>query len=433
MEYAFFIEIRLKGGRILHTETAIIGNGCASREAIKALRQCGYGGRIDVFSDSRLPAYNPMLTTYYLSGKIPCEGLFLYEENQKFCETYEVSLHLNTGIVRLDPDEKRFLDASDRMWTYDRCLIATGASPFQPPIEGVREEGVFVLRTAEDALHVKTHMESRRIRSALVIGASMVGIKAAEYLLQEGISCCLADGGSGMFPLSAHPHCQALIEMAVKRKGLGLRFGGNVVGIRRQGKELAAFFSDSEEPVKADMIFLCIGVRPNLSFLDREKVLIRGGILVDDHMCTSCKDLYAAGDCTAGHDVFYGDNRVIGLLANARLQGRTAGRNMAGQEDCYCGSTAHNITHFMGMDFVSIGDPRAEGQVYERYLSKDRYLRVVWNESRLLCVNLLNMKEAAGILKHLFLKAEAQGPKGKGSFLDYGEFSTHLIKKYMNE
>lgn len=194
-----------------------------------------------------------------------------------------------------------------------------------------------------------------------------------------------------------------MIEDEVKRKGLKLRFGGNITRITRDGKGLWAFFSDSEEPVAADMIFLCISVRPNLSFLNPEQVAVKGGILVDPCMRTSCKDLYAAGDCTAGHDVIYGDNRIIGLLSNVRFQGRTAGRNMA------------------------------EGRVFEKYLKRGRYIRLVWDEGRLLSVNLLNAKEIAGVLKNLFLKTGACFHQQEEDFLDYGEFSAQLIKKYMNE
>lgn len=422
-------------GESLNTEIAIIGNGCAARKAMETVRQSGFRGRVDVFSDSGLPAYNPMLTTYYLGGKIPYEDLLLHKETDRFYEKYEIDLHLNTPIVRLDPDKKILWDREGNPWNYGQCLIAAGASPVIPSMEGGGEEGVFVLRTAEDALRIKNYMESHRIGTALVVGASMVGIKVAEFLLQEKISCCLADGGKGIFPLAAHPNCQALIENEVKRKGLKLRFGGNITRITRDGKGLLAFFSDSEEPVAADIIFLCIGVRPNLSFLNPEQVAVKGGILVDPCMRTSCKDLYAAGDCTAGHDVFYGDNRIIGLLSNARFQGRTAGRNMAegyGTE-VYCGSTGHNITHFMGMDFVSMGNPLAEGRVFEKYLKGGRYIRLVWDEGRLLSVNLLNAKEIAGVLKNLFLKTGACFHQQEEDFLDYGEFSAQLIKKYMNE
>lgn len=448
--------------RDLNTGIAIIGNGCASQGAVEAVRQSGIKVPMDIFSDSSLPAYNPMLTTYYLEGKISYEELFLpppawLDES--------INIHLNTPVVRLEPDKKILWDGKGSLWHYECCLVASGGSPVVPSIEGIREEGVFVVRTAEDAWNIKAYMESHRVRSALVIGASMVGIKVVEYLMQEGLSCCLADGGAGIFPLSAHRNCQALIEENLKRKGLKLRFGGRIAGIRRQGEGLEAFFSDCRawgaggddkpaeagQPVMADVIFLCIGVRPNLSFLPPGKVAVKGGVLVDDGMGTSCKDLYAAGDCAAGRDVFYGDNRVIGLLANARHQGRTAGRNMAerilrgsqkpgpadGPEEGYketCwGSTAHNITCFCGMDFVSMGDPFAEGQVFERYRRDGGYIRAVWEGSRLLSVNLLNCKELAGVFRQLFFRNSGYSRDLKGGFLDYGEFSDWLIKKYMNE
>ena len=439
----------------MDTDIAIIGNGCAARSAMETIRQSGFKGRVDAFSASSLPAYNPMLTTYFLSGKITSDQL-LQSSDDDFYAKNEIRLHLDTPIAALDADKKIIRDISGNSCHYESCLIASGAAPFVPPIGGATENGVFVVRTAEDVLKIRAYMDSHPVHSALVVGASMVGIKVAEYLLQENIVCCLADGAGGIFPLSAHPHCQTLIQASLLRQGLKLRFGGNIVRIARRQDGLAAFFSDSQEPLLADVIFLCIGVRPRLSFLSSTGPAVKGGILVDDKMRTSCRDLYAAGDCTAGYDLYYHDKRVIGLLANARLQGRTAGRNMAGGNDSYCGSTAHNITHFMDMDFVSIGNPLAQGQVFEQVLKNERYIRLVWDKERLLSVNLLNMKEIAGVLKHLFLKTAGGGPGTPSTIagedlpaadpdisgavpgsaamsLDYREFARNIIKKYMNE
>ena len=228
---------------------------------------------------------------------------------------------------------------------------------------------------------------------------------------------------------------RSYMESAVRAQGLELRLGGELCKIRENGAGLAAYFTDSQEPVYADLILLCIGVRPNLSFVSPDEVKMSGGILVDSRMRTNQAGLYAAGDCTAGYDVFYQDNRMIGLMANARMQGRTAGRNMAGMADSYCGSTPHNITHFMGMDFVAVGEPMAEGNVFEQSLSDNRYFRIVWEKGRLLSVNLLNMPEIAGLLKNLFFKSQGVQMLSGGvqNTLEYEELVSYLIKKYRNE
>lgn len=416
----------------LKTEISIIGNGCAALSAVSALREAGYAGRIDIFSDSILPAYNPMLTTYYLSGKVDYEGLLLQGSGSDFYEKHSASLHLNTPIARLRAREKRFFDAAGSEYTYDNCLVATGARPFIPPMEGADSEGVFTMRTAEDALRVKEYMAGHTVRSAIVVGASMVGIKVAEYLLHSGVSCCLADFAPHIFPRAAHPNCARLIEKELLSAGMTLKFGSGISRIEKKAGALHAWFGNEETPLAADLIVLCIGVRPNLDFVDPNEVALRGGIVVDGSMRTSCAGLYAAGDCAAGSDIVDGEKRIVGLMASARYQGRAAALHMAGAPEPFAGSTPHNITHFMDMDFIGIGDVAAQGDVLEKYIGDHRYLRVVTRDGRLLGVNLLNLPEMAGLFKNLFFKNSAPTKAAlPHTTFAYDEFAEQLIGKHL--
>lgn len=415
----------------MNTDIAIIGNGCAALSAVEAIRQSGYRGGIDIFSDSVWQPYNPMLTTYYLSGKIPFEQLFPASEYSAFFEKNEAGVHLNSRVIALNAQEKTLTDASNRIVRFSQCLIASGASPFVPPMEGADAPNVFTMRTAEDALRVKRYVETHEIRSALVVGASMVGIKVCEYFAHNGVDCCLADGADRIFPLSTHPNCAALLEEIVKNNGVRLRFNGAISKILHERDNSYAYFSNSDTPECADIVILSIGVRPNLSFVDRTQLEVDRGIIIDKGMRTSQKGIFAAGDCTQGYDVDLKANRIVGLLQNARMQGRTAGRNLAGGNDTYCGSTPHNITYFMDTDFIGIGDPGAEGEVFERTLTGGRYIRIVRESGRILCVNLINMKEISGVLKNLFFKMLDVDVGDNRAAFDYEEFVDCLITKYM--
>lgn len=387
----------------------IIGNGVAAIHAIMALRERGYQGDIHLFSDSIWPSYNPMLTTYFAAGKIPLENCFPFGAGYDFYRRYGVDLHLGSPIVKLDAARQIVQTASGESLPYSQCLIASGAAPILPPIPGLESSRVFTMRTIEDALRLKAALEYGP-RKALVVGASMVGIKVVELFYEAGLEVCLADLAYQVFPLAAHPDCARLIEDYLAGKGIRLRLGAGLEGMETGAGGIKAYFSDHEPPELVDLVVICIGVRPNLQFVDPEQVAVDKGIIVDEHQRTSAPNVYAAGDVAQGTNLLTGGKEVIGLWANARYQGRTAGRNMAGVEDFYPGSIPHNITHFFDMVFASIGDVRS-GDYEVKAWEGDTYSHLVMRAGRLVGVNLLNCSPAAGFLKQLLFK----GLNGPGS------------------
>ena len=121
-----------------------------------------------------------MLTTYYVKGAIPYEALFPFGSLEKIIREMDIHFHAEKPVTGLDPAGKilRFADGSQER--YDKILTSTGASAVMPPLPGIDLPGVFKLRTAQDAVQLKGMLEKGEIKSALVIGASWVGIKVVE-------------------------------------------------------------------------------------------------------------------------------------------------------------------------------------------------------------------------------------------------------------
>ena len=150
------------------------------------------------------------------------------------------------------------------------------------------------------------------------------------------------------------------------------------------------------------------------------------GIVVDRRMQTSARGIFAAGDCCQGNDIQSGDTQIIGLWANAGIQGRVAGRNMAGVGDETDGNILHNITHFLGMDFIGLGDNRLTGEVCT-YMGKDRgfYLQAVLRNGKPAGFNILDNHGIAGILKAHLIRLLRGGPcrftpEQRGQLARYG-------------
>jgi len=392
----------------------IIGNGCAGAECIKALRESGCKERIHLLTDSRWPVSNPMLTTYYLAGKIDFERLFPYGTTREFCLKYGVDAYPESAVVALDAERKVVYSRSGLEFRYGSCLIATGAAPVLPPIEGIGSNRIYTLRTVEDAVRLKKAIAKTPMK-ALVVGASMVGIKVVDLLYEAGAEICLVDLAPHIFPLAAHPDCARVIEERLERKGIRLRLDARLSKVEETGRGVRAYFEDSTKSEEADLMVICIGVKANIGFVDREQVAVDNGILVDDYMRANMPGLYAAGDAAQGKNLLSGERQIIGLWNNARFQGRTAGRNMAGANEFFPGNIPHNITHFIGMDFVGIGDMDGRAATEKKYDGK-RYIQLFWRDGLLTGANFLDSYKESGALKHAVIKGLRQnGPFSRDS------------------
>jgi 3-phenylpropionate/trans-cinnamate dioxygenase ferredoxin reductase subunit len=393
----------LGGVKVTNTIT-VIGSGCAALESIKAMRENGYDQDIHLFSDSLWPSYNPMLVTYYASGKIDFDTLFPYGANMDFYKRYDVKLHLGSPVTKLDAVNKTVCNEAGVEINYDKCLVATGASPLIPPIEGIQNKNVFKVRTVEDAINLKKLMKSGKKR-VLVVGASMVGIKMVEMYVKSGLDVYFADMATHMFPLAAHENCAELLEEALINKGVKLRLKAALNKVEETSTGLKTYYKGNDEPDEVDFIIMCIGVRANIGFIDREQVETQAGLLVDTHMQTNCEGLYAAGDVAQGNNILSGEKQIIGLWANGRYQGKTAGENMVGKATQYHGNVVHNITHYFDVDFIGVGDVKGGDEVFEKYnKEKGEYCRLVWKKGKLVGINLLNTPEISGILKGYLMK-----------------------------
>ena len=234
----------------------------------------------------------------------------------------------------------------------------------------------------------------------------MVGIKVAELLNNRGVQTTLADFAGYLFPLAAFENVGREIERRVSQRGIHFKWHAAIEEIT----DLGARFADGSE-LAADVICLCIGTRANVEsaanteVAEGQGIAIGKGIIVDPRMETNIPGIYAAGDCCEGTNLQSGETMIIGLWANAGCQGETAGINMAGGYSEYSGNIVHNITHFMDMDFIGLGDNRITGETHSfGSLDHGLYIQAVTDRGMLRCVNILDNSEVGGILKSWLLK-----------------------------
>ena len=380
---------------------AIVGFGTAGYHALKAIRTQDPKGEIDVYTNTSMPPYNPMLTSYYAVGKLEYEGMFPFGSLEAVRKKFPFELPQEEKIKA--HSEEHSVEPANGQKEYDRILIATGARAFAPPVKGLKPENAYLMRTVEDAQRLKERLQQGDVKNAIVVGASMVGIKVVEVLQKQGINTWLLDLAPYIFPLAAYPQVAQVIQERVEQQGVHLKFSVTIDHMEEEDGQQIAVLTDGSR-IPTDIVGLCIGTRTNTQVVD-EKIALGKGIIVDQHMQTNLPGIYAAGDCCEGNNLENGQTQLIGLWANANRQGTTAGSNMAGQEMVYEGNILHNITHFMEMDFIGFGDNRIEGEVLEYgTLGKGMYIRLVLKDHRIAGANILDNCSISGIVKNYMLR-----------------------------
>lgn len=387
---------------------AIIGFGGAGYCAAEEARKRDPEAVIDVYSDTGLGPYNPMLTTYYVKGAIPYEAMFPYGTLEEARERLNLTVHTNRPVTGLDPAARtlRFADGSQA--AYDNILISTGASAVMPPLPGMDLPGVIKMRTVQDAVDLKERLDSGKIRSGLVIGSSWVGIKVVEDLVTRDIPCTLIDGAPWMFYVASFQESAQRVQADLEAKGVILSFNQMLDHIEQESDGRLTAVTQSGSRFTADLIAVCIGVRTNTGFLKDSGVAMNRGVLVDRRMATNYPGVYAAGDCCEAVDIQSGVHRNIGVWYNAQKQGQVAGANMAGGEMEFDANVLVNLAHYLDYDFISIGDIsscKPEDTVYE-YEDSRYYIRGVRDGGGAIkCLNVIGSAESNGLLKNIFIKS----------------------------
>ena len=354
---------------------AVIGYGTAGVNAAIALRRAGFDGTIRVFSDTGIPPYSPILTSYYAGGEKTYEECFPWGAD----ELAELSLDIveEGPVVELDPQGHVVRTASGE-YPYAKCVVATGATPTCvgfPAVEGDEEYKPLVLRSMDDAERLKAAIVDPACKRLLVSGASMVALKTLEAALNCGLECTLVGMNPHVLDFNALPETAARFEKGLIEKGVALKLGTTISSVRRvddgaayQGRTLEVTFANGDAG-RFDEISVSHGMRSNLGFVKEASLEIDRGLVVDEFMRTSDPDVYAAGDVAQATELISGEKRIVGIWKNAALQGACAGRAIAAElagrqpsDDCaLAGSISTNTIAVNGTLFISAGTMELTG------------------------------------------------------------------------
>jgi NADPH-dependent 2,4-dienoyl-CoA reductase/sulfur reductase-like enzyme len=215
---------------------------------------------------------------------------------------------------------------------YDRLVIATGAEPVRPPIEGCELPGVFFLRFMDQGLAIADFLQTHRPESALIIGGGYIGMEMAEALRRLGLAVTLAEMGKAVMP-TLDPDMAGLLEETLAENGIRVATGFKAVRIKKTGERLRVTGSGKNGETIEDigLVLIAAGARPAVEPARQAGIAMgaAGAIRVNRKMETSLPDIFAAGDCAETFHRLMNTNTYMPLGTTAHKQGRTAGENAA--------------------------------------------------------------------------------------------------------
>jgi NAD(P)H-nitrite reductase large subunit len=238
-------------------------------------------------------------------------------------------------------------------------------------------------------------------RTALVLGAGRVGLKAAMALQQRGLEVTIVEQGPHLAPMQYDQEASDILEKALSDLGMRLIFNQTVTGVRRAGERLTGAVLADGMVLEAELLVAAVGVLPNVELARQAGLAVNEGIVVDSRLCTSASGVYAAGDVVETTDIVTGHRLVSGLWTNAVEMGRLAGSNMAGAALEYPGAIAVlNSLEVAGIPTVAVGltqPPPDPG--YQIYQSRKgtTYRKLVCQDNVLVGALLVGDLEGAGV------------------------------------
>ena len=228
---------------------------------------------------------------------------------------------------------------------YDKLVMATGGSPFRPPIPGINLKNVWFMTHPDHAVSLREAIKSQGLKRAVMVGAGFIGIEMAEALVEQGLEVTKIEMMPHIMPGLLDMDMATWASKHLKRNGINLVLGERVSGIGGTDK-VESVITDKQE-IPADIVIVAVGTRPN-DKLARESGLScmdRGGIIINEYCQTSDPDIYAGGDCALNNYApgGVGNQLFVALGSTANKHGRVIADHIAGKPVSFPGITCTGI------------------------------------------------------------------------------------------
>jgi len=361
----------------------IIGGGTAGLNCIRTIREEERDASEITLVSAERP-YSRMVLPYYLGESIAESHVFT--ATPASLAAWKVKALIGRRAANLDTAAGALtLDDGARI-EYDDCLIATGSRAAKPPIPGADGPGVHCFWTLDEARAVIAGVTPGS--RVVMVGAGFIAFTILNAILSRGAKLTIVEVAPRILPRMVDAACADIAARWLARHGVTVRTGATLTSIEEQrGKRKLTF--QKGEPIVADVVIMATGIRSNLEWLGGSGIEMStapgGGVMVDAHLRSSVKNVYAAGDVARGKNLLTGDPEVHAIEPTAQEHGRVVGANMAGRDLAYRGSLVMNIVEVCKLDIASFGQwEDASAEIYTAVRrERSQYRKLLFHDGRL--------------------------------------------------
>jgi NAD(P)H-nitrite reductase large subunit len=380
----------------------IIGTGPAGVIAAETLRKQDAAAEIVLIGNEPEPPYSRMALPYYLVGNIDEKGTYLRKSTDHFKQLQIEIVQQTVSSVR--SDNQSLLLSNQENISYDRLLLATGSSPFKPPIRGIDLPGIYNCWTLADARSLFQSINTGT--KVVLLGAGFIGCIILEALVKRGADLTVIEMGDRMVPRMMNEKAGNLIKQWCIDKGIKVLTDTKVIGIDQNQDNSLSIETDDGRLISANTIVSAVGVKANIDFLAGSGIKTEQGILVNRYMQTNIDSIFAAGDVAQGLDFSTGEYSVQAIQPTAAEHAQIAAKNMFGEKVHipHRGSLNMNVLDTLGLISSSFGlwMGIAGGDATELYDPDNyRYINLQFRDDVLIGATSIGLTQHVGVLKGL--------------------------------
>lgn len=337
----------------------VLGGVAAGTKIAAKLMREDRANEVIVLNKGKNISYAGCGLPYYVGHVIENKEELIVNTPLKYEKLTGVKVLTEVEAINVEPEAKK-VTAVDlktqetKEYTYDKLVIAVGASPVKPPIEGCDLENVFFMRTPEDAIRLRETIDAGGIKKAVVVGAGYIGLEIAENLKTLGVRPFVLDMAPQILAPGFDKEMADYAEGKLSESGIPVVTGVAVTAIEGNGKVEKVV--TSKKAYKADLVVLSAGIRPNTAFLkDTGLEMFKGTILTNEYGETNLPDIYAAGDCAMVHNAITGKAAWSPMGSTANIAGRVIAQNMMGAKISYRGTLGTAVCKLPGINVGRTG------------------------------------------------------------------------------
>jgi NADPH-dependent 2,4-dienoyl-CoA reductase/sulfur reductase-like enzyme len=342
----------------------IVGASLAGAKAAETLREEGFSGSVVLIGDEQQRPYErPPLSKGFLLGKDDKSSVYVHEEG--WYAEHDIDLRLGVAARSVDRAARRVALADGSSVSYDKLLIATGASPRRIRVPGADLEGVLYLRTVEDSAQLRTALQGGG--RVVIAGSGWIGLETAAAARQYGCDVTVVEPEPGALYRSIGPELGEVFAGLHRSHGVVFRFGEGVSGLRGSGGRVSGVATSSGADLPADVVIIGIGAVPNAWIAADAGLDVGNGILADEALRSSDPDIYAAGDVANAFNSLLGRRIRVEHWGNALTGGPLAAKSMLGQQVSYdLVPYFYSDQYDLGMEAAGLPEPGSYDQVLYR-------------------------------------------------------------------